>query len=121
MGKLRQRITLRVTSIIIDIFVSAGKHNRLKDNAGDLVQILDGEFDYRTNLIAIALSYDCDLEIRAQPGGGNIAKCFDLHVEEIADAAVAVFFIRNPIKLEIHATQPSSLSLQSEIWLLGKP
>src|SRR5262249_37827664 len=117
---MRQRITLLQSALRSDLFISAGERHRLEREERDLLWIIQSKADDRSHLIIINAvdqsGNQNDLNARFM----QIVDGAHLHVEEIANLAMAVRVVSDTVELQINVTQSCFSSLPAKLFRLGK-
>src|ERR1043166_8065480 len=100
--QVRQSITLLETTLRRDCFITTGERHGLEREEGNLLWIVQGEPDNRTDLIVVnsvdQRSHEYDLNPRLM----QIVNRPQLDVKKIADLPMTIRIVAHPIKLEIH-------------------
>ena len=104
-GQVRQRVTLPQPAFRRDVFVAAGERNRLERDESDLLRIVHRKPDDRTHLIVIDAVDQRRDQNDVNAGFVQIVDRPQLHIEQIADLAVAVGVVADTVELQIHKTQ----------------
>ena len=103
--QMRQSVALRVPALVGNRFITAGEGDRLEREQGNLPGIVQRKFDHATDLLIVHAVDDCDYGHDVDSG---VVKVFDraqLHVEEVAHAAVRVGGVPDAVELQIGIAQ----------------
>src|SRR5215471_1396795 len=119
-SELRERVASGITLIGGYSLISAGKHDRLKNNSVDFVYILNREPDNVAKPAAVPATVHGDLKRGSHSSGGNILQCLPPHRHVISQSAMFVVVFGNSVQLEVDAVQTSFPRLQSEVLGLGE-
>ena len=114
-GQVRQRVTLAQAAFRSDVFVAAGERHRLERDERDLLGIVHREPDDRADLIvidAVDQRYD---QNDFDAGFVQVVDRPQLHVEQVADLAVAVGVVADTVELQIRITKSGFGSLLRRI------
>ena len=117
MREVRKRVALLQTTLL-DLFVATSKRNRLERQERNLLRIVERETD-RTNLIVVDAVTSVVTSTISTPASCRLLMAH-LHVEEIADLAVAVGIVADSVELQVNVTQTSFSSLPAKLFALGK-
>ena len=114
-----ERVALGDTVGVRHILVAAGKRNRLEGDGLDLVDILRGKFYDIADGVVIDGVDDGGHKRDLDADGCEILDRLELHVKEIAHAAVLVLFLRNAVELQVNAVLPGLFRGLAEFDVLG--
>src|SRR5690349_23347448 len=117
---MRERVALLQTTLFGDLFVAAGKRNRLERQERDLLRIVERETNDRADLVVIDTVDERRNEHDLDACFVQVVDGAHLHVEQVADLAVAVRVVADTVKLEINVTKTCFGSLPAEFFALGE-
>src|ERR1041384_480583 len=120
MSEGRKCVALLQSTLLGDLFVAPGKRNRLERKERDLLRIVERETNDRANLIVVDAVYECRNEHDLDASFVQVVDGAHLHVEEVADLAVAVGVVADTVELQVNVTQTGFSSLPAELFALGK-
>ena len=98
-----ERVTLLDAVGVRNVFVAAGKRNRLKGDGLHLVDILGGKFNDAADAVVVPRIDDRRHKRDLDADGGEVFDRLELYVEQVADAAMLVVFFVRAVKLQINA------------------
>src|SRR6185369_5249390 len=78
------------------------------------------ETNDRTDLIVVDSVYECRHENDLDAGFVKIVDSSHLHVEQVADLAVAVCIVADTVKLQVNVSKTCCSSFTAELFALGK-
>ena len=104
-GQMRQRVSLAQPAFRGDVFIAAGERHRLERDERDLLGIVHREPDDRTHLIVVHAVDQRDDQNDFDAGLVQVVDRPQLHVEQIADLAVAVGIVADAVELQIGVTK----------------
>src|SRR5215470_12925168 len=105
---------------LINLFVPAGERDRLEGDGLNLIDVSNGKID---NIADIVIVDAVDDRVHQSDFHSYPRHVFDrlkFYVEEIADTAMLVLFLRRSIKLQIGAVQTRLFGLANEVGFLGE-
>src|SRR6267378_7549589 len=120
MREVRQRVTLLETALGCDLFIASRKRNWLERQEGNLLRIVEGKSNNGSDLVVIDAVDQCGNEHNLNARFMQVIDCTHLHIEQIANLAMAVGVITNSVKLEVNVAQTSLGSFATEIFALSK-
>src|SRR6185295_9581382 len=101
MSEVRKCVALLQTTLCGDLFVAASKRNRLERQERDLLRVVEREANDRANLIVVDAVYECRNEHDLNARFVQVVDGPHLHVEEVADLAVAIGVVADTVELQI--------------------
>ncbi len=105
LARCDKRVALAQTAFRSDVFVAAGKRNRLECDEGDLLRIVHRELDDGADLIVIDVVDERDNQNDLDAGFVQIFDGAQLHIEQVADLTVAVGIVADAVELQIRIAQ----------------
>src|SRR5262249_46154652 len=120
MSHAGQRIAPLGTKLIRDVFVAAGKRNRLESDGLHLVDILRGARDDLTNRIGYDAVDDRHNQGNLDTDLGQVFDRSNLYVKQISDTAVFVLLFPHTIELQVDAMLTCSFGRLTEFQVFGK-
>ena len=118
--KVRERVALRLSALVGDFFVAAGKGNRLEAQERNDLRIVEREADHRAHLLVVDAVNNRDDRYDFHAGIVKVVDRLELDVEEIADQAMRVGFVSDAIELQIGIAQTGFGRLLAELRALGE-
>jgi hypothetical protein len=115
---VRQRIALLIPLFVGDLLVAAGERHRLERDEADLVAVLQRELDDRSDLIVVDRVDDRHDEADVDAGGVQVLDRAQLHLEQVADLAMGVRLLGDPVELEVGDAHAGFARLLRELRLL---
>jgi hypothetical protein len=117
---LRNGVPLRVPLVRGNVFISAAEHHRLQDDPVDLLDVIGNESNDVANSIIVQSVHDGHLECGLHAGSCDIVEGTELQLHVVADSAVTVLFVSNPVELQIDSVKSGGSSLGCKISLLSE-
>ena len=118
--QMRQRIALSQPAFRCDVFVAAGKGDRLKSHERNLLGILHRKLHYGPDLIVIHVVNDRNHQNDLDAGLVHVLDGAQLHVKQISHLAVAIRVIPNSIELKVGIAQARLERFPAKLLALGK-
>src|SRR6185369_14478965 len=115
---MRKGVALLQATLFGDLFVATGKRNRLKRQERDLLRIVECEANDRADLIVVDTVDERRDQHDLNAGFVQVVDGPHLHVEEVADLAMAVRVVADTVELQVDVTQTSFSSLATELFTL---
>src|SRR5208283_508598 len=119
-GEVRKGVALAQAAFGGDVLVASGEGDWLKTDEGDFLGVLHRELHDGADLIVIDVVDDGDDEDDFDAGFVHVLDSAQLHVEEVADLAVAVGIVTDSVELEIGVTQAGFKRFLAEFLALGE-
>ncbi len=117
---MRQRVSLTQATFRGDVFISSRKRHRLERDERDLFRIVHGEPDDRTHLVVIDAVDQCDDEDDLNASLMQVIDGLQLHVEQVADLAMAVRVVADAVKLKVGISKAGFCRFLREFLALGE-
>ena len=102
---VRKGVALGHAALVGDLFVAAGKADRLEREEADLLGIVERELDDAADLLVVDAVDDGGDGNDFNAGFVQIVDGLELDVEEVADFAVRVGGVADAVELEVDVTQ----------------
>ena len=118
--EVRKRVALLQATLLGDLFVAAGKRNRLERKERNLLRIVESEANDRADLIVVDAVDERRNEHDLNARFVQVVDRAHLHVEQVADLAMAVGVVADTVKLQVNVTQSSFSSFAAELFALGE-
>src|ERR1700745_1644781 len=119
-SELRDRIAPGVSLIGGYALVPPCKHDGLKNDAVDFVDVLDCEADNVAKPVVVeAVGYG-NLECCSHSSRSDILQALSLHCHVVSQSTMSVLFFGNPVQLKVYGVQASLLCLECKIPAFGK-
>ena len=118
--EVRQRVALRRPALGRDFFVTAGERDRLERQEVDLLGVVERELDDPSDLLVVDAVDDRDDRNDVDAGGMQVLDRAELHVEEVADAAMRVGRIADAVELQVGIAQAGFRRRLREVDALGE-
>ena len=99
--QVRQRVALRPTPLVRDLFVAAGEADRLERQEVDLLRVVERELDDAPDLLVVDPVHNRDDRHDIDAGTVQVFDRAQLHVEQVADAPVRVRGVADAVGLEV--------------------
>src|SRR5258708_7127104 len=118
--KMRKGVALAEAALRGDVFVAAGEGNRLEADEGNLLRVFHREFHDGADLVVVYVVDDGDDQ---HDFDARFVQVFDgaqLHVEQVADLAVAVGVVADAVELKVGVAQSGFERLLREFLALGE-
>src|SRR4030095_9415752 len=96
---------MQPASGLFNLFVAAGKGNRLERDRLNLIDVANGKIDNSADVVIIDVVHDRVHQRAFSPSPSLVFDGLKLYVKEIADPAMLVLFLRRSTKLQIRAMQ----------------
>ena len=80
---MRKSVSLLIAPVVRHVLVPACEHDRLKNDAEDLIDVPERELHNRTGLVIVDSVCDCDLQGYAETGVRQILHRLLFHPEQI--------------------------------------
>ena len=103
--EVRQRVALRARRSSRDLLVAAGERHRLEREEVDLLRVVERELDDAADLLVVDAVDDRDDRDDVDAGAVQVLDRAQLHVEQVADAAVRVGRVADAVELQIRVAQ----------------
>ena len=117
---MRQGVALAVTAIGGDLLIPAGEGNRLEGDEGDLLGVVHGEPDDGADLVIVDFVDQGGHQNDLDAGFVHVVDRSQLDVEEIADLAVAVGVVADPVELQVGVAKAGLGGLARKLLALGE-
>ncbi len=104
-GHVRKGVALRNAALFADVFVAAGKTDRLERKEADLLGIVERELDDAANLLVVDAVDDGRHRDDIYAGFVQIIDGLQLYVKEVADLAVRVGSVADAVELEVNVAE----------------
>src|SRR5687768_7007007 len=118
--QVRQRVALLQTTVFGDLFVASGERNRLERKKRNLLRIIERKTNDRSDLIVVDAVHQRRDENDLNTGFVKVIDGAHLHVEQVADLAVAVRVVSDTVELQVDVTQTRCSSFPAEFFTLRK-
>src|SRR5208283_849359 len=119
-GEVRKGVALAEAPLGRNVFIAAGKGNRLEADEGDFLGVLHRELDDGADLIVVHVVNDGHNEDDFDAGLVHVLDGAQLDVEEVADLAMAVGVVADAVELEVGVAQPGFKGLLAILLALGE-
>src|ERR1019366_3746567 len=113
-------VALRHAAFVRNLFVAAGKADRLEAEEVDLLGILEGELDDAAYLLVVDAVDDAGDGDDVHAGLVQVVDGLELHVERVADLAVRVGGVADAVELEVRVAQAGFSGSLRELLRLGE-
>ena len=118
--QVRQRVALRGAALRRDFFVAAGERHRLERQEVDPLRVVERELDDAADLLVVDAVDDRDDRDDVDAGAVQVLDRAQLHVEEVADAAVRVGGVADAVELQVRVAQTGFGRGLGELRALGE-
>ena len=118
--QVRKRVALADAAFRSDVFVAAGEGNRLERNERDFLGVIHRELHDRAHLIVVHVVDDGGDQHDFDAGFVHVLDGAQLHVEEVADLAVAVRVVADAVELQVGVAHARFEGLAAEFLALGE-
>ncbi len=118
--EMRQRVALRGPALGRHFFVAAGERHRLEREEVDRLRVVERELDDAADLLVVQAVDDRHDGDDVDAGAVQVLNRLELHVEEIADAAVRVGRVADAVELEIRVAEAGLSRFLRELGTLGE-
>ena len=106
--------------LIADLFITAREGYRLERNEADLLAVLQRELDDRSDLIVVDGVDDRHDQADVDARCVQVLDRSQLHLEQVAHAAVSVRCLADPVELQVGDAHPGLAGLVGERLVLGE-
>src|SRR6516225_146248 len=103
--QVRERIALRVTTLVGDLFVAPGERNRLEREERDTLRIVERELNDASDLLVVQAVDNSHYRNDFDAGFVEVLDGLQLHVEQVADEAMRVGSVADAIELQVGVAQ----------------
>ena len=104
-GEVRQRVALRGAALRRDFLVAARERHRLERQEVDALRVVERELDDAADLLVVDAVDDGDDRHDVDAGAVEVLDRAQLHVEQVADAAVRVGGVADAVELQVGVAQ----------------
>ena len=118
--QVRQRVALRRAALRRDLLVAAGERDRLEREEIDPLRIVERELDDPAHLLVVDAVDDRDDRHDVDAGLVEVLDRAQLHVEEVADAAMRVGGVADAVELQVGVAQARFGRRLGELRALGE-
>ena len=118
--QVRQRVALRLAALVGDLLVAAREAHRLEREEVDLARVVERELDDAADLLVVDAVDDRDDRHDVDAGAPQVLDRAQLHVEQVADAAVRVGGVADAVELQVGVAQARLRGLARELGTLGE-
>src|SRR4029077_18296080 len=105
--KMRKSVALAQAAFRGDVFVAAGKGNRLEADEGDLLGVFHREFDDGADLIIVDVVDDGHDQHDFNAGLVHVFDGAQFYIKEVADLAVSVGVVADAVELQVGVAHAS--------------
>ena len=102
---MRKRVALAETALVGDLFVATRERNRLERDEGDLSGVVHREPDDRADFFVVDVVDQRGDENDLGAGRVHVLDRLELDVEQVADLAMRVRLVADPVELQIGVAQ----------------
>src|SRR5258708_5634588 len=99
--EMRKGVALAEAAFRGDVFVAAGKGNRLEADKGDLLGVFHRKLHDGADLVVVDVVHDGHNEYDLDAGFVHVFDGAELDVKEVADLAVAVGIVTDAVELQV--------------------
>src|SRR5437016_14542385 len=114
MGQMAKRIALRLSAFVGNLFIASGKRNRLEAEEADGLGIIERELDNAAYLLIVDAVHDGGDSNDIYTSFMQVMDGTKLHVKQIANLAVRIRSVADPIKLQVSKAQASFSGLAAK-------
>src|SRR5260370_6204534 len=100
-GEVRESVALRLTTLVGDVFITAGEADGLEGKEVDLLRVVEGEIYDAANLLVVDAVDDGGDGNDVDAGLVQVMDGLERHVECVADLAVRVRGVADAVELEL--------------------
>ena len=118
--QVRQRVALRGAALRRDFLVAAGERHRLERQEVDPLRVVERELDDAADLLVVDAVDDRDDRDDVDAGAVEVLDRAQLHVEQVADAAVRVGGVADAVELQVRVAQTRFGRGLGELGALGE-
>ena len=116
--EVRERVALRRPPFVRNLLVAPGERHRLERQEVDLLWIVEGELDDPADLLVVHAVDDGRDRNDVDAGRMQVLNRPQLDVEQVADQAVRIGGVANPVELQVRVTEARLESRAGEIGTL---
>ena len=119
--EVRERIALALPGLVVDLLVAPREGDGLEGDGVDLVDVPDSEPQDVADLVVVDRVHDRRDQGDVDPRRVEVVERPELDVVQVADAAVRVRLVSDPVELKVREPQPRVVGCFREVRLLREP